>query len=67
MTARATYRAANGKWEAAVYAQNLLVNESVGDPGGLGNSLRTAYSDGSPTYGNPTEPEFYGVEFRYSF
>jgi len=67
MTARATYHAANGKWEAAVYAQNLLVSDSVGDPGGLGNSLRTAYSDGSPTYGNPTEPEFYGVEFRYIF
>jgi hypothetical protein len=41
--------------------------KSVGGPGGLGDSLRTAYFDGSPTYGTPPAPEFYGVELKYAF
>jgi iron complex outermembrane receptor protein len=67
MTARAAYVSGDGKWEAAVYAQNLMRPKSVGGPGGLGDSLRTAYFDGSPTYGTPPAPEFYGVELKYAF
>ncbi len=67
MTARASYVSGSGKWEAAVYAQNLMRPKSVGGPGGLGDSLRTAYWDGTPTYGTPPAPEFYGMELKYSF
>ena len=67
MTARIAYTPASGKWEAAVYAQNLMRERCRGRPRGLGGSLRTDYWDGSPTYGDPTEPEFYGFEFRYVF
>lgn len=67
MTMRVAYTPASGKWEAAVYAQNLMREDAVGDPGGLGDSLRTDYWDGSPTYGDPAEPEFYGFEFKYVF
>jgi iron complex outermembrane receptor protein len=67
MTARAAFASADGKWEAAVYAQNLMRPKSSGGPGGLGDSLRTAYWDGSPTYGTPPSPEFYGVELKYAF
>ena len=66
-TARASYLAASGRWEFALYARNLMREDNTGDPGGLGGSLRTAYWDGSPTYSSPREPEFYGAEFRYNF
>ncbi|MFM7786554.1 MAG: TonB-dependent receptor domain-containing protein, partial [Gammaproteobacteria bacterium] len=67
MTARAAWSSGDGRWEAAVYAQNLMRPKSVGEPGGLGESLRTGVWDGTPTYGTPPEPEFYGVELRYAF
>jgi iron complex outermembrane receptor protein len=66
-TARARYTSASGHWELAVYAQNLLTQNSENDPGGLGGVLATAYWDGSPTYSNPRRPEFYGAELRYNF
>jgi hypothetical protein len=67
MSARITYIDNGGNWEVSLYAKNLLTEDPVGDPGGLGGDLRTRYFDGSPTYGSPREPEFYGVEVRYGF
>ncbi len=67
MSIRAKYMSADGKWEIALWAKNLLTEDPTGDPGGLGNSLRTKYFDGSPTYGSPREPEFYGLDVRYQF
>ncbi|ARN73251.1 TonB-dependent receptor [Oceanicoccus sagamiensis] len=64
---KVTYIAASGDWELATYVLNATDDHGDSqDPGGLGDSLATAFDDGSPTYSR-TDPRLYGVEFKYNF
>ena len=64
---RAAYIAASGDWELAAYATNATDEHGdLQDPGGLGGSLGSQITDGSPTY-TRRDPRVYGVEFKYTF
>ncbi len=64
---KVTYIAASGDWELATYVLNATDEHGdERDPGGLGGSLSTPFTDGSPTYSRE-DPRLYGVEFKYLF
>jgi iron complex outermembrane receptor protein len=64
---KAAYIAASGDWEVAAYVINATDEHGdAQDPGGLGGSLATDFTDGSPTYSRE-DPRFYGVEMKYNF
>ena len=68
LNARVAYNSPERDWSLAAFVTNATnwTPDNV-DPGGLGEELATAFSDGSPSYGRTEEPRMYGVEFRYNF
>ncbi|WP_101757729.1 TonB-dependent receptor [Oceanicoccus sp. KOV_DT_Chl] len=64
---KVTYMDGSGDWEVATYVLNATDEHGdVMDPGGLGGSLSSSITDGSPTY-TRDNPRLYGVEFKYNF
>ena len=64
---RVAYIAASGDWELSTYMTNATDEHgNVQDPAGLGGSLASQITDGSPTY-TRRDPRMYGVEFKHVF
>lgn len=67
LNARVSWLSPRGNWMVAAWVTNATDWEPDGDPGGLGNDLRSDFSDGSPAYDRREEPRMYGLEFTYTF
>ncbi len=67
LNGRIAWLSPRGDWQIAAWITNATDWEPDGDPGGLGNDLRTNFSDGSPAYDRREEPRMYGLELTYTF
>ncbi len=67
LNARLSWLSPRGDWQIAAWVTNATDWEPDGDPGGLGNDLRSDFSDGSPAYDRREEPRMYGLELTYTF
>lgn len=56
-----------GDWEVGAWVTNATDWEDEGDPGGLGSTFESDFSDGSPAWDRREEPRMYGMDLRYSF
>ena len=67
LNARIAWLSPRGAWQVAAWVTNATDWEPDGDPGGLGDELRSAFSDGSPSWDRREEPRMYGLELTYTF
>ncbi len=67
LNARISWLSPGGSWQVAAWVTNATDWEPDEDPGGLGNDLRSGFTDGSPAYDRREEPRLYGLELTYTF
>ena len=67
LNARVSWLSPRGDWMIAAWVTNATDWDPDDDPGGLGNDLRTDFTDGSPAYDRREEPRMYGLELTYTF
>lgn len=67
LNARVAWISPGRTWTVAGWVTNATDWAPNNDPGGLGNDLRSDFTDGSPSYSRREEPRMYGLELTYTF
>ncbi len=73
LNVRVTYASPKKNWEISAYMINVTDAENAKNeveddppPNGLGSSIASDFTDGSPTYSRE-DPRLQGIEFKYLF